>query len=90
MLRKLSLRSNAPIFWVNSAQWASHTQSQAGCAIGELISFVGVMQIRLTRETRGGASFSTPKGKGGEWSVWRIRWMESGFISRVLTESLPT
>lgn len=30
------------------------------------------------------------KAKGGEWSVWRIRWMESGFINRVLTESLPT
>lgn len=64
MLRKLSLCSNATIFWVNSAQWASHTQREAGSAISELISFVGVMQIRLTRETRGGASFSNPKGKG--------------------------
>lgn len=69
LLRKLSLRSNAPTFWANSAQWASHTQGGPGRAVGELISFVGVVQIRLTRETGGGASASTPKGKGGEWSV---------------------
>lgn len=41
-----------------------HVHSDAGSDISELISFVRVMQIRLTCETRGAASPSAQKAKG--------------------------